>query len=442
MSRILLSRRGALAGGTGLLAGLGRQAAQAAEPADAMPFWGAHQAGIITPQQKHCCFMAFDLHTDSKADLVALLRAWTLAASRMAAGLPAGEAEDAFSPVPRAGQRGTASDEAYDDLPPDQPGLASRVESDTGEAAGLSPAHLTITFGFGAALFDAGGQDRFGLAKHRPEALVDLPVFPGDQLVPAISGGDLSVQACADDPQRAFHAVRQLARIAGEVAAIRWMQQGFLPDTPKGQTPRNLMGFRDGTINPSPSDLATLAQHVWVGQEGPDWMQGGSYQVNRRIRIALERWDRMKTGFQEQTIGRAKASGAPLGAAHEADPLPLEKTDRNSTPLIAEGAHVRIAAPEANHGAQMLRRGYSYQDGVNLVAERWPPWHQGLEYDAGLLFIAYQRDVRMSFIPMYEKMARHDMLNQFITHVSSALFACPAGMRPGEYIGQRLMEAV
>jgi deferrochelatase/peroxidase EfeB len=291
-------------------------------------------------------------------------------------------------------------------------------------------------------LFDADGKDRFGLAKHRPDALVDLPKFPGDQLVAAISGGDVSVQACADDPLVAFHAIRQLARIAGEVASVRWVQTGFLPETKPGQTPRNLMGFHDGTINPDANDTATLDKHIWVGAEGPAWMQGGSYMVNRRIRIALERWDRMKTGFQEQTIGRDKLNGAPLGAHKESDVLPLGKTDKDGNPLIAENAHVRLSSPEANNGAQMLRRGYSYNDGVNLLAERWPPWHQGMEYDAGLLFVAYQKDVRTAFIPMFDKLSRNDMLNQFVTHIGGGLFACPGGVRAGEYIGQRLLEGV
>ena len=70
---------------------------------------------------------------------------------------------------------------------------------------------------------------------HRPEAFVDLPQFPGDQLAPARTGGDLSVQACADDPQVAFHAIRQLARLAYGVAEIRWVQAGFASDFGAGR---------------------------------------------------------------------------------------------------------------------------------------------------------------------------------------------------------------
>ena len=200
------------------------------------------------------------------------------------------------------------------------------------------------------------------------------------------------------------------------------------------------MGFRDGTNNPLISDSAVMDKFVWVGVEGPDWMQGGSYLVVRRIRIALEHWDRSKIVFQEETVGRHKVSGAPIGKSTEHDTLDLEAKGNDGGYVIAENAHVRLAAAASNDGAQILRRPYSYNDGVNFTAERWPPWRQGMEYDAGLFFICYQRDVRTGFAKVFEKMAKLDMLNQFVTHVGGGLFACPSGVAEGEYIGQRLFE--
>jgi len=232
-----------------------------------------------------------------------------------------------------------------------------------------------------------------------------------------------------------------LARIADGVAQVRWVQTGFMPVYRPGETPRNLMGFKDGTDNPSVHDPKTMDEVVWVGDEGPDWMRGGSYLVVRRIRIALEHWDRMKTAFQEETVGRHKASGSPLGGTNEFDALNLDATNGNGDFVIAENSHVRLAAPAANDGARMLRRPYSYDDGVNFTAERWPPWRQGEEYDAGLFFVAYQRDPRTGFIKVFEKMAKLDMMNQFVTHVGGGLFACPPGAKPGEYIGQALFTA-
>jgi deferrochelatase/peroxidase EfeB len=160
--------------------------------------------------------------------------------------------------------------------------------------------------------------------------------------------------------------------------------------------------------------------------------------VVRRIRMALEHWDRAKVSFQEQTIGRQKDTGAPLGLKGEFEPLGLDRNDADENPIIAENAHVRHANAAENGAAEILRRGYSYNDGVNFTAERWPPWRQGMEYDAGLLFICYQTDPRTGFTKLFDKMAKFDMLNQFVTHTGGGLFACPGGVREGEFIGQRL----
>jgi deferrochelatase/peroxidase EfeB len=386
-------------GAAGGLAGASLVATSSAQAGSA-PFYGPHQAGITTPMQDALYFAAFDVEADNRAALIGLLQNWTRAAARLTAGLPAEPA------------------------------------ADSGEAVGLSLSGLTITFGFGPDLFTLDGKDRFGLAASRPAALVDLPRFPGDELVPGQCDGALAVQACANDPQVAFHAVRQLARIAYGVAALKWVQSGFSTGNKTAGTARNLMGFKDGTMNPKGAALAPV---VWA--EAPGWMAGGSYMVARRIRIALEHWDRMKIAFQEKTFGREKASGAPLGGHHEFDTPDFKATDANGDFVIPETAHVRLAAPVNNDGATILRRSYSYNDGANFVAERWPPWRQAIEYDAGLFFQAYQQDPRTGFIKLFEKMSRIDALNQFTTHVGSAVFACPPGAREGGYIGQKLFTA-
>jgi deferrochelatase/peroxidase EfeB len=400
-----------------LAAGAARPAVAAAPATpDIEPFFGAHQAGIITPQQRHCYFASFDLVAKQRSEIVSLLRSWTAAAARMTQGRTA--------------------------LPIDA-NLAT-PGGDSGDVLGLPPSRLTLTFGFGAGLFQKDGKDRYGLAAHRPQALVDMPKFNGDQLVEAHTGGELSVQACADDPQVAFHAVRQLGRLAYDVAQLRWTQTGFLAGFPAGETPRNLMGFKDGTRNPTAAPAQgrkSVDDVVWVRSEEPAWMRGGSYAVTRRIRIALEHWDRTEVGFQEEVVGRHKYSGAPLGKQREFDTLDLDAVDADGNPIIAETAHVRLGAAEVNDGAEILRRGYSYNDGSNFTAERWPPWRQGIEYDAGLFFIAYQNDPRSGFIRIFDKMAKLDSMNQYTTHVGSGLFACPGGVVEGDYIGQKLFDS-
>jgi deferrochelatase/peroxidase EfeB len=399
------SRRRLLGSAGGLVALASTAPAAQAAGAKTQPFWGPHQAGIVTPQQPYTYFMALDLVTEKRDVVVALLRQWTEAAARMTAGQTAQPLGDTL----------------------DAPG------KDTLDALGLGAAGLTVTFGFGPGLFVKDGKDRYGLAAKRPEALIDLPRFNGDQLIPEQTGGDLSIQACADDPQVAFHAVRQLAHRAYDVAEIRWTQTGFVSYPANRETPRNLMGFKDGTQQPT-----DMTKVVWVGAEGPAWMQRGSYLVTRRIRMALEHWDRTNVGFQEQTMGRHKYSGAPLGLKNERDALHLDRVDKDSNPVIPENAHVRLANVATHGGTEILRRGYSYNDGVNFTAERWPPWKQGMEYDAGLFFIAYQRDPRTGFVKTFENMAKFDMLNQYVTHVGSGIFACPGGAKPGEFIGQAL----
>jgi deferrochelatase/peroxidase EfeB len=414
------SRRGFLGAASGLAAvagsGLAAQAAmpEVQAPSGEEPFWGAHQGGIVTPAQGHTYFAALDLVATKREEVAALLQRWTDAAAQLTAG----------QPVQAAG---------YD---------ADAPATDSGDLIGLPPSRLTITFGFGAGLFVKDGVDRYGLTARRPEALVDMPNFPGDQLIEAKTGGDLSVQACADDPQVAFHAVRELSRLAYDVADIRWVQSGFVAGFGANETPRNLMGFKDGTNNPPIEDAAAMDAVVWVGDEGPGWMRGGSYVVVRRSRIFLQHWDRMKVAFQEQTMGRQKASGAPLGMAQERDKVDLDATDADGNPVIPENCHIRLAAAENNDGARILRRAYSYNDGVNFTAERWPPWKQAMEFDAGLLFVCYQRDPRTGFIKLFERMARFDMMNQFVTNTGSALFACPGGVARGAFLGQSLFAAI
>ncbi|WP_031171168.1 iron uptake transporter deferrochelatase/peroxidase subunit [Streptomyces durhamensis] len=366
----------------------------AAEAGGAVEFHGAHQAGIATPVQDRLHFAAFDVKTDDRAEFVQMLKDWTAAARRMTAGKPVGEG-------------------AYG-------GLAEAPPDDTGEALGLKPSRLTLTIGFGPSLFE-----RFGLKDERPAALVDLPKFPGDNLDAARTGGDLCVQACADDPQVAVHAIRNLARIGFGKVAIRWSQLGFgktSSTTPDAQTPRNLMGFKDGTRNIAGTETDRLKKFVWAADgDGPHWMTGGSYLVARRIRMNIETWDRTSLQEQEDVFGRDKREGAPVGKAKEHD-KPFLKA-------MKPDAHVRLAHPDSNDGITILRRGYSFTDGTDGLGR----------LDAGLFFLAYQRDVRQGFIPLQRRLSAHDALNEYIQHVGSAVFAVPPGVRDaGDWWGRTL----
>jgi deferrochelatase/peroxidase EfeB len=408
-----LSRRGFLAA-TGALGAAAAAAPNVlAAPAAAagldaqhqvVPFHGRHQAGIATPVQDRLLFAAYDVKSDDRDELIGLLREWTRAAARMSAGRPVGGDNDDVS----------------------------TPQDDTGETLGLKPARLTLTFGFGPSLFEREGQPRFGLAGRRPVPLIELPEFSSDVIDPARSDGDLAVQACADDPQVAFHAIRNLSRIGRGVVSVRWSQLGFgrtSTTSPDGATPRNLMGFKDGTNNIKSDQAGLLNSDVWVGhRDEPAWMVGGSYMVVRRIRMLLEVWDRSTLDDQQQTIGRVKGSGAPLGRRAEHDAVDLHARS-GGEPVIPADAHIRLAAPASNDGARMLRRGFSFTDGIDPVRN---------QFDAGLFFIAFQRDPRRQFVPIQERLGQEDALNEYILHTGSGIFACPPGTRPGGYVGEGL----
>jgi deferrochelatase/peroxidase EfeB len=387
----MLARAGLSAGALAF----GGMAGSALEADGRVRFHGSHQAGVTTTPQARMLFQAFDATARSLGELERLLEAWSHAARWMCEG----------DPLPG-------------------PTTAGVAPADTGEALGLAASRLTITVGFGPSLFDA----RYGLEGMRPQALADLPRFPGDRLDPARCGGDLAVQACADDPQVAFHAVRNLARIARDLDAARprWSQAGFAKtpgSAPASETGRNLLGFKDGTSNLRGGDAAQMTANVWVGDEGPAWMRGGTYLVVRRVRAHIEKWDSSVLEEQEDVFGRRKVSGAPFGGSAEFDPVNPADEPRH--------AHIILANPRRAGSEQerILRRGYNYTDGL-LPDGR---------LDAGLFFAAFQRDPRRQFIAIQRRLAAHDRLNEYIVHTGSAIFAVPPGTRPGGFVGETLL---
>lgn len=403
--RGLLQRAGAAGAGIGLGVGgfaVGRETADdAGEGTGTVPFWGERQAGIVTAAQDRLHFAGFDVTTESRDELRELLVAWTDAAARMSAGEPVAERNEEQL------------------LPPE----------DTGEAFGHLPSRLTVTIGFGPTLLERGGRARFGLAGRRPVALRDLPQLPAEALDPARSGGDLCVQACSDDPQVAFHAVRNLTRIGRGRVVMRWSQLGFgrtSTTTHAQDTPRNLMGFKDGTNNIRAEDTEALDEFVWTGDEAPEWLRGGTYLVARRIRMLIEVWDRATLADQELTIGRQKLSGAPLGGGEEFD-TPDLAARAGGDPVIPADAHIRLSAPD-EAGTRILRRGYSFTDGFDEVTA---------QLDAGLFFISFQRDPEQ--FATIQRNLGSDALNEYIRHTSSGVFAVPPGAGEGGYVGDRLL---
>lgn len=364
-------------------------------PFYAAPGSAAGQPGIQTPPQRHIMFMAFDLTTTNPRELQVLLARWSAAIAVMMEGKPLSQVE---------------------------PTRNSAVGFDTGEALGLQPAGLTVTVGLGPRIY---GPD-LGLGARKPALLRDLIPLPSDDLRPEFSGGDLSLQACAEDPQVVYHAIRDLARIAKQTgaAATRWTVMGFgRASAGKGQeTPRNLFGFKDGTRNLREAE--EFGRHVWIG-DGPD--QGGTYQVVRKVAMHIENWDNARVSVQNEVFGRHKVSGAPLSGTEEFDTPDFDATDASGAPKIPVDAHMRLAAHELNAGVRILRRSYNYTDGLNAVGR----------LDAGLLFVSYQNDPG-HFEALQQKLGAADALNEYISHIGSAIFYVPPAPEEGSYIGADL----
>ena len=397
---------GAGAAGAGVVAGglagyFGRAAAAPAASADGVagdsdltvPFYGPHQAGIATETQDRLAFGSLNVVDGaSRADLRDLLRQWTRAAAAMTRGAPVGEVSEAAAPP-----------------------------LDTGEAIGSPVSRLTITLGYGPSLFDR----RFGLSGRKPAELAQLPPLPNEDLDPDSSGGDLCVQACSDDPLVAFHAVRNLARLGMGVVEHNWMELGFgkTSSTAAAQaTPRNLLGFKDGTRNIKAEQAKLMDDYVWAGAESDQpWLRGGSYLVARKIRMFIENWDRDYLQDQENVIGRTKAGGAPLSGGTEFT------TPDFASAAIPARSHIRLASYEHNHGTRILRRGYSYTDGIDPEAGTLL---------GGLFFIAFMKSPGQ-FIRLQQSLAA-DALNEYIQHVGSAVFGCPPGLRRGQHWGDDL----
>ena len=379
-------------GGAGLALGLSGASAffankeqgskNIADGQEEISFYGKHQAGITTPMQKNIYFVVLDLRTKDKEEIIQLFKDWTDYSEKLVNG----------DLVKKDGSNAL--------LPP----------SDTGETVGLNPYRLTLTFGVSASFLT-----KLGLEKKRPKLFRDLPAFPKEQLREQYTGGDIVIQACADDEQVAFHAVRNLIRKGRNKVTMKWSQSGFAAIGDRMETPRNLFGFKDGTANVTTEK--DFDKVVWADSQ--DWMKNGSYMAVRRIIMHLETWDRTNLQEQENTFGRYKESGAPFGKQNEFDEVDLS--------LLPVDSHVRLAKEV---DLPILRRSYSYSDGIDPKTG---------QFDAGLLFIAFQKDPDR-FVKIQTNLGADDKMNEYVTHIGSGLFACFGGVKEGGYIGQDLFE--
>ena len=353
-------------------------------------FYGEHQSGIATPVQKNVYFAVLDLHSTDREEIKQMFKDWTDYSEKLMKG------------------ELVAPELANHLVPP----------IDTGETVGLNPYRLTITFGISPSFLD-----KLKLDNKKMEEFKDLPHFPRDQIKDKYKGGDICIQACADDAQVAFHAVRNLVRKGRALITLKWTQAGFLPIGNGKGTPRNLFGFKDGTENPKNNN--DFKNVVWYDKN--NWLKDGTYMIVRRIQMHLETWDRTNLQEQENTFGRYKESGAPFGETDEFATIDINKKGSDGKPILPIDSHVYLAKKAET---KIARRAFSYSNGIDEVSG---------QFDAGLLFICFQKHPDQ-FIKIQNSLGNDDKLNEYITHVGTGIFACFGGIKEGEYIGQKLFE--
>ncbi|WP_034950806.1 iron uptake transporter deferrochelatase/peroxidase subunit [Erwinia oleae] len=372
---------------------------------EAQPFYGLHQAGIVTPQQSAMMLVAFDVLAADKADLTRLFRLLT---ARIAFLTRGGKAPRVTNPR----------------LPPMDSGILGD---------GIFPDNLTLTLSVGNSLFD----QRFGLAALRPRKLQAMTRFPNDALDARLCHGDLLLQICANTNDTVIHALRDIIKYTPDLLSVRWRREGFISDhaarSHGKETPINLLGFKDGTANPDSNNASLMNQMLWVTAEQgePAWAVGGSYQATRIIQFRVEFWDRTPLREQENIFGRVKHSGAPLGMSNEHDvPDYASDPDGEVTPL---DAHIRLANPRTadSQDSLMMRRGYNYSLGVSNAGQ----------LDMGLLFVCYQHDLEKGFLTV-QKRLNGEALEEYIKPIGGGYFFVLPGVPDDKhYLGQTLLEA-
>lgn len=361
--------------------------------AETVPFYGERQAGIDTPAQAHAVLIALDLREPRNVDSIRrLLRLLSDDASRLTAGRPA--------------------------LADTEPELAEH------------PASMTVTFGFGRRLIDTLDPEA------APGWLKDLPEFEIDELNPALCGGDLLLQLCGNNAVSLAHARRIMLKSARSEALPRWIQEGFRSAhgaQEQGSSMRNLFGQVDETVQPEQGGGGNEFA-VW-GHPPSDstsslapWVEGGTSLVIRRIQMDMDGWDELARSGKESSVGRDLSVGAPLTGTREHDEPDFEATSALGFPVLEEFAHIRRAHP-VKPEEQLLRRSYNYDD---------PPSGARIS-DSGMIFMSYQADVDLQFLPIQRRLAAGDRLNEWTTPIGSAVFAVPPGCQPGGFIGDFLI---
>jgi deferrochelatase/peroxidase EfeB len=381
---------GVIAAASGSLLG-SSDAAHAAAPATApaagaVPFFGEHQSGIVTPPktpQPQAILASFDVTAKNRGELTALFRTLTSRARFLTSG----------GPAPKSGPQSQGT------------GLLGNT---------VVPDGLTVTVGVGASLFD----HRFGLADRKPAELVTMHAFAHDHLNPAESNGDVSLQLCANHNDVLLNALRDIQDHTKNAMRLRWSIDGFRPPPRPSGTPRDQLGFHDDVADYYIRKAKNgYNQFVWAhpGRPEPAWTTGGTYQVIRIVQFHLDAWERVPEAEQEKMIGRRKVSGIPLnGGTNEESPVVYDPAGK----VIPFNCHIRLANPKTAQvpAVHIWRRSYQYIRAPHIKGQ----------LEAGHAFICYQSNLR-TYIDMQTRL-ENEMLVPFLTPTGGGYFFALAGV--------------
>jgi porphyrinogen peroxidase len=157
---------------------------------------------------------------------------------------------------------------------------------------------LSCVVGIGSALWDRLSPGR------RPLDLHPFPRIEGPVHAAPSTPGDLLFHIRAEREDMTFELERQLLDLIGDAAEVADETTGF-----RYFDARDLLGFVDGTANPTGADLPDAAL---IGDGADPDFAGCSYVVVQKYVHDMEAWAALSTEEQEAIMGRTKIDNIEL----------------------------------------------------------------------------------------------------------------------------------
>jgi putative iron-dependent peroxidase len=157
---------------------------------------------------------------------------------------------------------------------------------------------LSCVVGIGAALWDRLSPDRRPAELH-PFAPVRGPVHSAPS-----TPGDLLFHLRAEREDMTFELERQLLDVIGDAVEVADETAGF-----RYFDARDLLGFVDGTANPTGAELPDAAL---IAADADPQFVGGSYVVVQKYVHDMAAWAALSTAEQEAIMGRTKSDNIEI----------------------------------------------------------------------------------------------------------------------------------